>query len=250
MLGIVAGFVVGVVSKASWADDLFEIEVFHVRVNQPMQFGTELHSNYVVSGAARDPPELSPNHVLYELVEPTFGIASNWEIGAHLQEAIRPTGPDWGGARLRTMVILPTPDSFPLRFGGNFEGGYTPPEYGPATWDFEFRPIAEWRLGGFDIDLNPILDVPFDGPSPGVPRFEPAAAVRYTLLDTLDLGAEYYASYGPVSRFDPVAKQGQYVFETLDLVRWPAWRARVGLGEGLTAGSNPLTVTTIFGHFF
>ncbi len=90
------------------ADDLFEIDVFHVRVNQPLQFGTELHSNYVVSGAPRDAPELSANHVLYELVEPTFGIVEGWEVGAHIQEAVRPTGPDWGGARLRTMAIFPT----------------------------------------------------------------------------------------------------------------------------------------------
>ncbi len=250
MLGVVVGLVVSVGSKAAWADDLFEIEVFHVRVNQPMQFGTELHSNYVISGAARDPPELSPHHVLYELVAPTFGIVKGWEVGAHLQEAVRPTGPDWGGARLRTMAIIPTPDALPLGFAVNLEGGYAPPAYNPAMWDLEIRPIAEWRFSNFDIDLNPILDITFEGPSAGVPRFEPAAAVRYTLLHTLDLGAEYYASYGPISGLDPVARQGQYIFETLDLVRWPAWRARVGFGEGLTAGSNPLTVTTIFGHFF
>ena len=50
--------------------------------------------------------------------------------------------------------------------------------------------------------------------------------------------------------FEPVSKEGHYIFETLELVRWPAWRVRAGLGEGLTSGSNPLTVTTILGHFF
>lgn len=77
-----------------------------------------------------------------------------------------------------------------------------------------------------------------------------AAAVRYTFFGTLDGGLEYYAMLGPLSGFDPVTKQRHTIFETMDLVRWPAWRLRAGLGEGLTAGSNPLTVTTILGHFF
>lgn len=142
------------------------------------------------------------------------------------------------------------PRDVSLTFGVNFEGGYTPPAYDPGTWVFEIRPSAEWRAGAFDLDLNPILDIDFEGPSAGVPRFEPAAAARYTLLGTVDLSAEYYANFGPLSGFEPVARQGQYLFETLDLVRWPEWRVRAGLGEGLTSGSNPLTVTTIVGHFF
>ncbi len=74
--------------------------------------------------------------------------------------------------------------------------------------------------------------------------------MRYTLLGTLDFGVEYYPSFGPFAGFEPVPKQGQHIFETLDLVRWPEWGVRAGLGEGFTAGSNALTVTTILGHFF
>jgi hypothetical protein len=168
--------------RSARADDLFETQVFHVRVNEPGQFGAELHSNYVASGAAREPPELSPNHVLYKLIEPTFGLTKYWEVGDHFQQAVRPTGLDWGGAKLRTMVIISTPETFPLKLGVNFEGGYTPPAYDPGTWVFEIRPIAEWRLGELDIDVNPIVDFNFQGSTSGVPRFEPAAAARYTVL--------------------------------------------------------------------
>ncbi len=137
-----------------------------------------------------------------------------------------------------------------MKFALNVEGGYTPPAYNPNTWDVEVRPVAEWRFSNFDIDVNPIIDFTFTGPSGGVPHFNPAAATRFTVLGTVDLGVEYYATFGPLSSFEPVSKEGQYIFETLDLVRWPEWRVRAGLGEGLTAGSNPLTVTTILGHFF
>jgi hypothetical protein len=237
-------------ARRAQADDLFEIQVFHVRVNEPGQFGTEVHANYVASGAAREAPELSPSHVLYAMLEPTYGLMKNWEVGAHLQAASRPTGLDWGGLKLRTMVIIPMPDDFPLQLAVNFESGYVPPQYDPGTWLFEVRPIAELKVGSFDFDVNPIVTFGFAGPGAGIPRIEPAAAVRYMLLKTVDLGVEYYAAFGRVDGFTPIAKQGHYVFETVDLVRWPAWRVRLGVGEGLTSGSNPVTITTMFGHFF
>lgn len=247
---IAAGVVTHARPRLARADDVFEIEVFHAKVNDPGVFGAELHSNYVASGAARDAPELPPNHVLYQMLEPTFGLTKGWEIGAHLQAAVRPSGLDWGGAKLRTMLLIPVPETWPFRFGINFEGGYVPPSYDPGTWMFEVRPIAEWRIASFDIDLNPVVTFNFEGPSAGVPRFDPAAAMRYTLFATIDVGLEYYASFGPLSGFSPTEKQGHYVFETLDLVRWPAWIVRAGLGEGLTSASNPFTVTTKLGHLF
>ena len=160
--------------RGAFADDLFEIQVFHVRVDDPGQVGAELHSNYVVSGAARDAPELSPNHVLYETVEPTWGFAKGWELGAHIQSAVRPTGVEWGGNKLRIMAIVPTPASFPIRFAANFEGGYDPPAYDPGKSALEIRPIAEMRLGAFDFDLNPVLATNGEGAHAGVPRFEPS----------------------------------------------------------------------------
>jgi hypothetical protein len=128
------------------ADDLFEIEVFHVRVNEPLQLGAELHSNYVASGRTRDAPEVSPDHVLYEMLEPTLGLTKYWEVGAHLQAAVRPSGTDWGGVKLRTMFVIPTPEGSAFKLGVNVEGGYTPPPYDPGTGTFEIRPIAEWRI--------------------------------------------------------------------------------------------------------
>jgi hypothetical protein len=77
------------------------------------------------------------------------------------------------------MFILPTPETFPLRFGVNFEGGYTPPTYDPGAWVFEIRPVAGWRVANFDIDLNPILDIQLRGACQGVHRpSRPASCCR------------------------------------------------------------------------
>jgi hypothetical protein len=63
------------------------------------------------------------------------------------------------------MMIFPTPETCPVTFAVNVEGGYTPPAYNPNTWDVELRPVAEWRFSYFDIDANPIIDFTFTGPS-------------------------------------------------------------------------------------
>jgi hypothetical protein len=231
------------------ADDLFEIQVFHVRVDEPGQVGAELHSNYVLSGVARESPELSPNHVLYEMVEPTWGFAKGWELGAHIQTAVRPSGVEWGGNKLRIMAIVPTASTFPIRFAANFEGGYDPPAYDPGKSALEIRPIAEMRLGPFDFDLNPVLATNGEGARAGVPRLEPSGAVRFALLHTVDLSVEYYAALGPLNGFLPLDKQSHTIFEAVDLVRWPHWVVRAGIGEGLTESSNGIIFTTMLGHF-
>jgi hypothetical protein len=81
-------------------------------------------------------------------------------------------------------------------------------------------------------------------------RFEPCGAVRYNLDAMLDLSVEYYADLGPVSGFDASVHQQRYVFEAVDVIGSRTWTFRVGLGEGLTSNSNPITITTIVGHYF
>ena len=81
--------------SAAAAEDLFEIQVFHARVNDAGQPALELHSNYA-------------GGVLFQNIEPSVGVARSWEVGLHLQHAIDAQGVAWGGARLRTMALLAT----------------------------------------------------------------------------------------------------------------------------------------------
>jgi hypothetical protein len=42
-------------------------------------------------------------------------------------------------------------------------------------------------------------------------------------------------------------RQQHYLFEVLNLLRWPRIELNVGVGEGLTAASNPFVVKMILG---
>jgi hypothetical protein len=164
-------------------DDLFEISVFHARVNEPGQLGLELCSNYVARGVlARDAPEASPDRVLYEMLEPSIGIARGWEAAIHLGLAQRPDGTvDAGEMKYRFMGVAPKLPGVPLKLAVNLEGGYLNARFEPARWTGEIRPILELSIGDLDVDLNPVMSFGWTEPHAGIPRFEPEAAVRYTV---------------------------------------------------------------------
>ena len=234
------------------AEDLFEVQVFHARVDPYEHAAIELHSTYAGAGASTTPPpEASTKGVLYELVEPTYGIAPGWEIGMHFQEAIRSDGmPVWGGARARVMTITRDESESGWHFGFNLEGGYGPPRFDADMWTVEARPIVEWTCPWLDLDLNPVLVEPLAGDHVGVPHFVPSFAARAVIAETLSPGLEYYGDLGPLTSMGPVASQRHYIFEAIDVVRYREWILHAGLGEGLTSASSKWIVTTDLGHIF
>jgi len=54
----------------------------------------------------------------------------------------------------------------------------------------------------------------------------------------------------PIGYIPPLSAQQHDVFEAVELVRWPALGLRLDVGEGLTAGSNPVVIATRVGRFF
>jgi hypothetical protein len=91
MLG---GLCVGAsLASSARAEDLFEIQVFHTPIVAPKHFDVELHSNYAALGSSVVPHgDVSTQGFLYEMIEPSFGIAPGWEIGGHIQQAFRSDG--------------------------------------------------------------------------------------------------------------------------------------------------------------
>ncbi len=194
------------------AVDPFEIQVYDGSADAPGQAGLEVHLNR---------PKGGPVHLTFE---PSFGITAFWELGGYFQTE----DGHYAGVKLRSKFV--TPESFDpaFRFGLNFELSRVPHE----GWGGEIRPILAWENDRFLFAVNPIVSFPA--------AFEPAgmAKVKFGIFGA---GFEYYAA---------VSDQEQYLYETFDLFGVKDVEVNLGVGEGLTSGSNSLIFKMILGYAF
>jgi Putative MetA-pathway of phenol degradation len=106
-------------------------------------------------------------------------------------------------------------------------------------------------LGRWYLSFNPTLDRSFHGASVdrGV-EFSPNAKFSYDFTKKIAAGLEYYASYGPLTGFDPLHEQQQQIVPAIDLNLAPQWEVNFGVGVGLTAATDHLIVKGILGRRF
>jgi hypothetical protein len=243
--GVLAAAVMG--PRAALALDAFEIQVYDGTANPAGTPGLELHVNDVVSGSTTAPaPELAPNHQAHFTLEPSYGVAPFWELGAYLQTALRPDGTfELAGAKARSKLVTPPSWSANLRLGVNVELSDVPRRYEAEQWGLEIRPIAARDVGRFSFAVNPIVGIPLTG---GPATFEPAAQALFLFPGLASLGLEYYADLGDVASFSRARDQQHYLFEVANLLRVRNVELNVGVGEGLTAASNPFVAKLILGY--
>jgi hypothetical protein len=237
--------------RPAGAVDPFEIQVYDGTANQPGVPGIELHANTVPSGRREsNGPELPPNHQSHFTLEPSLGLLSWWEIGGYFQTALRGDGTfDYAGTKLRSKFVTPPWFSDRVRFGANFELSLLPQHYDRNRWGMELRPIAAYEDKHWLFAFNPIVDLALAGPDyHRGPWFQPAAMAVFKLFQLASVGVEYYGDLGPFSGFASGREQEHYVFEVFNLLAVSHVEINAGIGEGLTAGSNPLTVKMIVGY--
>jgi len=242
---------VALLPRPARALDAFEIQVYDGTANQPRAPGIEVHVNSVPSGRREaNAPELPPHHQSHFTIEPSLGLFAWWEIGGYLQTALLGDGTfDYAGAKLRSKFVTPPAWSDRVRLGANVELAFLPEHYDRNRWGVELRPIAAYEDRRWVFGFNPIIGLPIAGPDLHAgPSCEPAAMALLKLFEVVSVGVEYYANLGPFSRFLPWREQEHTVFEVLNFIAWSHVEMGVGIGEGLTAASNPLTVKMIVGY--
>jgi len=248
---ILLGLLVGLLPRLARAIDPFEIEVYDGTANEPGVPGLELHVNSVPVGRSESiGPELPANHQSHFTLEPSLGLLRWWEIGGYLQSTLRGDGTyEYAGAKLRSKFVTPPSFSDHVRLGANIELSLLPEHYDRNRWGMELRPIAAYEDKRWLFALNPIVDFALAGPDRHEgPSFEPAAMAVLKVFDVSSVGVEYYGNFGPFSGFVPWRQQEHYLFEVFNLLALPHVEINAGIGEGLTAGSNPFTVKAIVGY--
>ena len=77
----------------------------------------------------------------------------------------------------------------------------------------------------------------------------PAARIARRLDKDFYLGVEYYGDYGKIGNFAPPSQQQQLLFAVTDF-KLGVFDIDLGLGFGLTSGSDQMIIKTIIGYAF
>jgi hypothetical protein len=227
-----------------------EIQVYTDDINQPGEFGLELHVNTTPRGRSTPdyPGEITPHRGLRFTPEFSYGLTRTLEAGLYLPYARDAQGgTHFAGPKLRLKWLpLQVGESGQGWFmGTNFEYGKVAPAFEQSGYSIELRPIIGYRSGDWLLAANPILGWSLAGPDhDGKPDFSPSAKIARNVLPGIALGVEYYAEVGKVNNILRHAEQAHTLYFALDFDRKP-WTFNIGIGRGLTDAADRWTLKTI-----
>ena len=228
-----------------------EIQVYDDSINDPGEFGLELHVNTTPRGIATPsyPGEKVSLHGWRLTPEFSWGLTRTVELGLYVPTVLDAQGQyQLAGikGRVKWLPIRPEGDDGIGWFTGfNVELSQSRAEYDPARLSTESKWILGHRsLNGF-IGFNLNIGNEIEGPNSGDrPEVEYAFKGMRELGSGWSAGAEYYLGTGAVGHTLPADQQDRRVFLIAELDRKP-WEFHFGIGSGLTSATDNLTVKFI-----
>ena len=217
-----------------------EIQVYTEELNDPGEFGLELHVNYVPKGekTAPYPGALPSHHVLQVTPEFSYGLTKTLEAGLYLPFAYSPDGNAYSnGSRLRLKYIAPRDDGDRFFWGLNVEYGYFSRRVSESRWAMELRPIIGYRANGWLVSFNPILDIDLSTNVSREPKFEPALKLTRAVRDGVQAGIEYYGEFGPIHHRLPANERTHYLYAVVD-IEMKGVDVNFGIGRGYAEASD------------
>jgi hypothetical protein len=201
---------------------LDEIQVYDGEINEPGEFGLELHINTTLRGNTT--PEFEGQRTSQSgtrlTPEFTYGLSKTVELGFYLPTIYTPDyGYELAGYKPRLKWLpIQADENSPWSLGVNFE-------YSDLKWGmelprkgFESRFIIGWENSQWSLAFNPILSVALSDGQDRTPNFYYGARSIYKLEGALSgVGLEYYQGVGPINSFpanNSQAKQVFAIFET------------------------------------
>ena len=217
-----------------------EIQVYTEEMNDPGEFGLELHANYALDGAKElsYEGEMKAHHRLQVTPEFSYGLTKNLEAGLYVPLAMAEDGNLYNnGLRFRLKFIAPREESEAFFWGLNVEVGYSARRVSESYWGMELRPIIGYRTENWLVSFNPILDMSLSSNVSREPNFEPALKVTRKAAEGVHAGLEYYGEYGPINHTQPRNERAQYLYGVVDIEK-KDFDINFGIGRGFDNASD------------
>jgi hypothetical protein len=226
-----------------------EIQVYNAEIAQVGQWTIQQHLNYTLQGhkAPDFPGGLITNHALNGTPELAYGITDWWELGFYAPFAVSGRQFLSNGGKIRNLFVTPNADKRDFFYGVNFEFSYETPRFAQTRYALEIRPIIGVRNKEWEFIVNPIVDVGIG--ALGEADFAPAARLARNLGEDRFIGVEYYSDLGKIGNFLPLSQQSHQIFAVTDF-RLGELDVNLGIGYGLTPGSDRLVTKAIIGYAF
>ncbi len=227
-----------------------EIQVYNAEIAEVGQWTFQQHLNHTLQGRTQPefPGGLVPNHSLNGTPELAYGLTDWWEVGFYAPFAVDSGGNFFSnGFKIRHLFVAPHAAERAFFYGVNFEFSYTTPKFSQSRFAMEVRPILGIRNADWEFIVNPIVDLTFG--EHGEADFAPAARLARNLGQDFFLGLEYYGDLGEIGRFLPLKEQQHTLFAVTDF-KLGKFDIDLGMGYGLTPGSDRLIAKAIIGYAF
>lgn len=234
------------ISMNAWAAS-DEIQVYTDEMNEPGQYGVELHLNYVPKGSKEvsHDGEIASNHRFQATPEFSYGITKSLEAGLYVPTAISSDGNFYAtGLRPRLKYIHPQAEGSVFFWGLNTEFGYSTLKVTDTMWGMEIRPIMGVRTDKWLVSFNPIIDIPLSKGGMHAAAFEPSLKVMRKINDELELGIEHYAGLGAMSNLQGWKNQEQTTYVAADF-KVKGMEVNFGVGHGYQKAEDDWVIKSI-----
>jgi len=246
-LGLLAlGMLCGTAARAT--DE--EIQVYVDDIGAKGAVGLDIHINHVLAGdPGADYPGGEPSlHRLRVTPEFSLGLGNGFEAGLYLPLATIASDDVFRiqGVKFRMKWIAPHDEMKGFYWGANFEIGRVAYRLDQNPWNAEFKTIAGWRGGKWNLAVNGNLDFKVSGPVPAPATFQLATKAAYSITPGFALGIESYNDFGTFDRFGVFSENEQATYLTAD-THIGKWDLNLGVGWGYAASADHLIAKMIVG---
>lgn len=229
-----------------------EIQVYTDEINEPGEYGLELHVNGTPKGNTTPayPGELPSHHSLRLTPEFSLGLTRTTEIGLYVPTVRAADGAFYGaGLKLRLKWLPVQADEDGGFFAGmNFELGQVGQRFSESPRGAEIRNILGWRNAQWLAVVNPILGVDVSRGYSHAPMLELATKINRKVGESTAIGWERYSEMGPLRQMFPGAQQSRVNYLVVDH-EGATLDYSVGVGKGNLL-ADKWTIKAIIGYSF
>lgn len=230
-----------------------EIQVYTDDINEPGEYGLEVHLNTTPQGirAPGYAGEVTNHHGLRLTPEFSYGLTKTTDIGLYVPTVYASDGNFYAaGLKFRFKWLpLQTDETGGFFAGINLELGQVQKKFSESPRGGEIRNIIGWRNADWLLAFNPIFE--FDA-SPGfsrIPSLEIATKINRKLGERWSIGWEHYNDRGQYNKVLPASAQGNVEYLVIDY-EGEGYDLNMGVGRGTTAASDTWTLKAVIGYSF